>query len=105
MLEDEYGESPDLLDCLVEIHEIKENAKRRSDDNLVKFICESTGKLDLDKRTEKAIDLFFQTGYLTEKQRQLIENCYVALENTLCWVEPADKDGDAGVYHAIFLRK
>lgn len=102
---EEEQEEHDVLDCLIEVHELKENAKVRSDETLIKTICDFSSRIDLDAETEKAIDTFFKEGYLNGRQRQKIENCYVLMNNTLCWVEPKNGDGDAGVYHAIFVRK
>jgi hypothetical protein len=76
--------APDFLDCILELHMLKEKVKKYSDEKLVDFVIENTIKIETDLATEKAIADYFNNGYFTDKQRNLIENCVVNLKSSLC---------------------
>lgn len=91
-----------VVDALNEIHALKERAKYMTDEQLVKRILDVDVDVKFTEPTEIAIETFFNTGYLTKSHRNLIENCYVLMENDLCWGETEE---DVGVFQTTIHRK
>lgn len=77
-------DSPDLLDCMLEIHNLKEESKSVPNEKLVSFVVDFANNVDINHDTEMALSRFFNTGSLSNNDRILIENCYVLMKNYLC---------------------
>lgn len=89
---------PDLLDCLLEAHVLKEDARRLSDQRLVEHVVDLAGIVETSKETDLAISRYFNMGILGEQDRSTLENCYVLTKNCLCWVEGKTTE-EVGVFH------
>jgi len=82
---DELMEEPDILDCMLEIHELKEEAKYISDEKLVDTIVDYTSSVKTTPETDVAISRYFNLGSISVEDREKLENCYVLLKNYLCF--------------------
>jgi len=106
---DDLLEPSDIVDCIVEIHFLKERAKYKNDESLVKYIVDFDAGVSMSEDTNDAISHYFNSGYLPPKQRELLEDYFVLLENNLCWGEPDDEEIDSGskpgVYHTMVRPK
>ena len=89
---EEYFEEPDCLDCILDLHSLKESSRNRSDEDLVADVIETTLSVQIepDKRTNEAIKEFYNKGKLSHDSRIVIENCYVLLNNSFCISEEGD---------------
>ena len=92
-------EEPDLLDCMVETHVLKEDAKKMDDKTLVEYVVEYTKAITVTERTELAVSRYFNLGQLGSEDRDILENFYVIKRCILCW---CDNDDESGVYHVVF---
>jgi hypothetical protein len=81
---DDLMDPPDCLDCMMDIHKLKEEAKILPNETLVEVIVEFSTTVAMNDETELALTKFFNYGTLDPNERQLIENCYVLLKNYLC---------------------
>jgi hypothetical protein len=95
---DELFEQADVVDCLMEIHSLRESVKNVNTERLVSFIMDSNANFTVTDQTTLAIQTFFNTGKVTPKNRTILENCYVLLNNDMCWGE---SDHDWGVFQTL----
>lgn len=93
MIDDPFEEFHDAVDCLVEIHFLKESAKKINTEKLVSFIVDSNPSFDLTDETTLCIQNFFNKGKVSKKERTILENCYVLMNNDICWGEKEDEWG------------
>lgn len=80
----------DEVDCLIEIHGLKEQAKVLDDEYLVEFVSEVSRDTEITIETELAMASFFNTGRLTRNNRKILEAYYVLLKNYLCVSEDGE---------------
>jgi hypothetical protein len=99
---DEMMDDTSVVDCMIEIHELKLKANTISDERLIKFIMDWDSAADITDATQLAIDSYFNTGKLDKKNRYIVEYCYVLMRNNLCWGEAED---ESGVFHTTILSK
>lgn len=101
MFEDMMEEAT-VVDCMVEIHEIRSKAKILSDERLISYIMEWDSSSEINDETQYALHEFFNTGKLSPENRQSVEDCYTLMRNVLCWGEDEDA---SGVYSTHVLLK
>jgi hypothetical protein len=99
---DDLLEPTDIIDCMIELHHLKERAKFKSDESLVKHIVDFDAGLEMTGDTDDAIKYYFNCGVLPPFQRERLENYYVLLENNLCWGEPSDEEYEEGTRPGVF---
>ena len=80
--------TPDVLECMLEIHQLKSKAMSMSDEQLVIFISSHSTNVVLTNETEEVLGKFFMKGELSKEDRKIAEDCYVLLKNYLC-VDPS----------------
>ena len=91
-------ENTTILDCMLEVKELRKECTKFDDEMLINFILQFIGSgIDLPKEVDKSLNYYFESGVLTPDQRMDIENCCILLQNDLCWGEP--QEGQAGVFH------
>jgi len=92
---DDLLEPPDYLDCMLEIYNLKAEAKLLSDECLVQEVMEISSGIERTPETDESMSRFFNYGSLEYADRRIVENCYVLLKNFLC----LDTNGD--VYQTL----
>lgn len=75
---------PDEIDCMIECHQLKEQAKNMVTLDLIESILDRVTKVDIDKSIDKIIAKYNRTGRITKGERKALEDCFVILEVSIC---------------------